>query len=122
MQVRDCLAVSRKAVSGSAGRAATAIVHDSEDARVVVFRLDSGDAVPMHTSTSTVILSVVRGTGTISGPIDGELHGVTVSEGGVVVYEPNEPHGMSAPAGPFVVMATISPRPGGRASASVAAS
>jgi quercetin dioxygenase-like cupin family protein len=41
---------------------------------------------------------------------------VTVGAGTVVTFEPNELHGMSAPAGPFVVVATITPRPGTRAS------
>ncbi len=117
MHAHDCLEIARKAVSGSAGRAATAIVHDSPDVRLVVFRLEPDDTVAMHTSTSTVVLSVVSGTGVISGPIDGEIRDVTVSAGTVVTYEPNELHGMRAPRGPFVVLAAITPRPGGRTSA-----
>jgi quercetin dioxygenase-like cupin family protein len=119
MHVHDCLAIADNAVSTWAGRAATAIVHDSADARMVVFRLDAGDAVAMHTSTSTVILSVIRGTGVISGPAGGETEetqDVIVSAGTVVTYEPDELHGMSAPGGPFVVLATITPRPGCRKS------
>jgi quercetin dioxygenase-like cupin family protein len=123
MHVHDCLAIADNAVSTWAGRAATAIVHDSADARMVVFRLDAGDAVAMHTSTSTVILSVIRGTGIISGPAGGETgetgetQDVIVSAGTIVTYEPDELHGMSAPGGPFVVLATITPRPGGRRNA-----
>ncbi len=117
MHVHDCLAIAGKAVSGTAGRAASAIVHDSPDVRLVVFRFDSDDSVAMHTSTSTVVLSVVSGTGVISGPVNGEIQDVTVSAGSVVTYEPNELHGMRAPHGPFVVLAAITPRPGGRTTA-----
>ena len=116
MQVHDCLAIAANAVSGSVGKASTAIVHDSPDVRVVVFRLNSDDAVAMHTSTSTVVLSVISGTGVISGPMDGEIRDVTVSVGTVVTYEPNELHGMRAPTGPFVVLGAITPRPGRRTS------
>jgi quercetin dioxygenase-like cupin family protein len=117
MHIHDCLAVASKAISGSTGRAATAIVHDSPDVRLVVFRLNPDDTVAMHTSTSTVVLSVVSGTGVVSGPVGGEIRDVTVSAGTVVTYEPNEIHGMRAPAGQFIVLATITPRPGGRTSA-----
>ena len=88
MQVHDSLAIAGKAVSGAAGRAASAIVHDSPDVRLVVFRLNPDDSVAMHTSTSTVVLSVVSGTGVISGPVNGEIQDVTVSAGSVVTYEP----------------------------------
>jgi quercetin dioxygenase-like cupin family protein len=117
MRLHDCIAIADNAVSGSAGRAASAIVHDSPDVRLVVFRLNPDDSVAMHTSTSTVVLSVVSGTGVISGPVGGEIQDVTVSAGTVVTYEPNELHGMRAPQGPFVVLAAITPRPGGRTSA-----
>lgn len=117
MHVHDCLAIAGKAVSGTAGRAASAIVHDSPDVRLVVFRLDPDHTVAMHTSTSTVVLSVMSGTGVISGPVNGEIQDVTVSAGSVVTYEPNELHGMRAPRGPFVVLAAITPRPGGRTTA-----
>ena len=117
MHVHDCLEIAGKAVSGSPGRAATAIVHDSPDVRLVVFRMNPDDSVAMHTSTSTVVLSVISGTGVISGPVAGEIQDVTVSAGTVVTYEPNDLHGMRAPHGPFVVLAAITPRPGGRTSA-----
>jgi len=116
VHVHDCPAIADNAVSACAGRAATAIAHESADARLVVFRMGAGDVVTNHTSTSTVILSVIRGTGIISGPVDGEIQDVTVGAGTVVTFEPNELHGMSAPTGPFVVVATITPRPGTRAS------
>jgi hypothetical protein len=76
--------------------------------RLVVFRRNPDDTVAMYTSTSTVVLSVISGTGVISGPVEEEIQDVT--------YEPNELHGMRAPAGPFVVLAAITPRPGGRTS------
>jgi len=117
MRVHDAMALAGKAESSSAGRAASAIMHDSPDVRLVVFRLNQDDSVAMHTSTSTVVLSVVSGTGVITGPVGGEIEDVTVGEGSVVTYEPNELHGMRAPGGPFVVLATITPRPGGRTGA-----
>lgn len=117
MRVHETLEIAGNAVSGSAGRAATAIVHDSADVRLVVFRFNPGDSVAMHTSTSTVVLSVISGTGVISGPVGNEIHDVSVRAGNVVTYEPNDLHGMRAPDGPFVVLAAITPRPGGRTSA-----
>jgi quercetin dioxygenase-like cupin family protein len=114
MRIHNCLEIASKAVSGSVGRAASAIVHDSPDVRLVVFRMNLDDSVAMHTSTSTVVLSAISGTGVISGPVGGEIQDVTVSTGTVVTFEPNELHGMRASQGPFVVLAAITPRPVGR--------
>jgi quercetin dioxygenase-like cupin family protein len=99
------------AVAPDARRPATAILHDSPDARAVVFRISPGQAVPPHRSTSTVMLTVMAGRGTVSGA-DGERE---VDAGEVVVYEPNELHGMRASDETFVLLATITPRPGERA-------
>jgi quercetin dioxygenase-like cupin family protein len=101
---------ARTAVSAHAGRPATAILHDSPDARLVVFRLAPGQAVPPHQSVSTVTLAVLEGTGVLSGG-DGER---TCSAGDVVVYAPNELHGMRATDGELLLLATITPRPGER--------
>jgi quercetin dioxygenase-like cupin family protein len=103
------------AVAPDARRPATAIVHDSPDARSVVFRIAPGQAVPPHRSASTVMLTVMAGRGTVSGP-DGETE---VDVGEVVVYEPNEVHGMRAKDDTFVLLATITPRPGERAAGAV---
>lgn len=100
-------AIAAGAVAPRPGRPATAIVHDSSDARVVVFRLAPGEEVPPHTSPSTVMLFVLDGTGTVLGP-NAEC---AVQPGTLVTYEPNERHGMRATTGPLVVLATIAPRP-----------
>jgi quercetin dioxygenase-like cupin family protein len=103
------------AVAPDARRPATAIVHDSPDARSVVFRIAPGQAVPPHRSASTVMLTVMAGRGTVSGS-EGEKE---VDVGEVVVYEPNEVHGMRAKDDTFVLLATITPRPGERAAGAV---
>ena len=110
MKSQNLLALAAAAVSSNPERPATAIVHDSPDARVVLFRLEPGQRVAPHTSTSTVILSVVAGTGSWSGE-EGDEHPATV--GDAVVCAPNEPHGMRALAEQFIVLAIITPRPGG---------
>lgn len=105
---RSELAVA--AVTARPERPATATVHDAPDARLVVFRIEPGQQVPPHTNRSLVILSVQEGSGVVSGA-DGDR---TVHAGDVVVYEPNEPHGMRALEERFIVLATIAPRPGAR--------
>ncbi|MGH7634503.1 MAG: hypothetical protein ACRENC_12285, partial [Gemmatimonadaceae bacterium] len=55
--VDDPRAIAAGAVAVRPGRPATAIVHDSADARVVVFRLAPGEEVAPHTRPSTVMPS-----------------------------------------------------------------
>jgi len=98
------------AVAASATRPATAIIHDVPDARLVVFRIAPGQAVPPHRNSSTVLLTVLSGRGFVSGG-DGE---VPVDAGDVIAYEPNELHGMRADDDDLVLLATITPRPGMR--------
>lgn len=112
MQLHDAISIAAHAVSGAPDRPATAIVSDSADARVVVFRIDAGQTVPLHSSTSTVVLSVIRGSGIISGPVDGVVSEREAAVGTIVTYEPGELHGMRSVIGTFVVVATITPRPG----------
>lgn len=107
MKVYDAPALANGAVSAKPGRPATALAHDSPEARVVLFRLEPGEEVPVHASASTVLLTVVSGQGTVTGT-SGEH---TVHAGSIVAYEPHEPHGMRASAGEFVIAATITPRP-----------
>jgi quercetin dioxygenase-like cupin family protein len=94
-------------------RPATSIVYDTPDARVVVFRIAPGQTVSPHRNGSTVILTVLSGHGVVSG---GDSRRV-VSAGEVIAYEPNELHGMSAIDAEFVLLATITPRPGARSAA-----
>lgn len=100
--------IAKTAVAPPLPRPATALIHDAPGARLVVFRIEPGQQVTRHTSPSTVILSIVSGNGIISGG-DGER---TVHPGELVVYEPNEPHGMQAVNEQLVIAAIIAPRPG----------
>jgi quercetin dioxygenase-like cupin family protein len=109
MKVVNIAESAVKAVS-PAGRVATALVHDSSDARIVVFRIESGQEVPVHTSTSTVLLTIVSGSGVVIGA-EGER---TVRAGDIVAYDAHEPHGMRALEGQLVIAAVIAPRPGTR--------
>jgi hypothetical protein len=66
----------------------------------------------LHTSDSTVILTVVSGSGFISGPIDGRVTEQQVEAGVIATYSPGELHGMRADGGTLIISATIAPRPG----------
>jgi quercetin dioxygenase-like cupin family protein len=57
-----------------------------------------------------VLLSVVKGSGTVSGAA-GES---SVSPGDVVAYDVGELHGMKAGSEQLVIAAIITPRPGAR--------
>jgi quercetin dioxygenase-like cupin family protein len=106
----DPLRSAHQAVSANPNRPATAVIHDSPDARLVVFRLEPGQAVAPHTSTSAVVLQVLEGAGIISG--DGVEE--SVAPGDTVSFEPSELHGMRALNERFCLLATIAPRPGTR--------
>jgi quercetin dioxygenase-like cupin family protein len=110
MEIYDAPTLAAAAVAPSGGRPATTLVHDGNDARVVLFRLDPGQAVPVHTTASTVLLIVISGTGTVIGG-DGER---TVKRGDIVAYAEHEPHGMQAADEQFIIAAVIAPRPGSR--------
>ena len=110
MKQLDPRAAARAAVSANPTRPATAVIHDTEDARLVVFRIAPGQEVAVHTSPSTVMLTVLEGTGVLSGG-DGER---ACGPGDVVAYAPGEPHGMRPGESDFLLLATITPRPGTR--------
>lgn len=103
-------AAARDAIAASAARPAMAIVHDTPDVRLVVFRLAPGQEVPPHTSPSTVLLTVLEGTGSLSGANEERR----CTAGDVVAYVPGELHGMRADDGELLLLATITPRPGTR--------
>ncbi len=107
MNTYEPLVIGAAASAPRPDRPATAIVHDGPDARLVVFRLEAGQTVPQHMSTSTVILSIAAGSGMVSGAT-GEQ---PVRSGDLVTFDPNEPHGMRALSNPMVVLAVITPRP-----------
>ena len=110
MKVLDLRRVAREAVAANPTRPATAIVHDSADARLIVFRLSPGQAVAPHRNASSVTLTVISGSGLASGA-DTER---SITTGDVVTYDPNETHGMRAADEELVLLATITPRPGTR--------
>lgn len=105
---------AREATAAHPARPATAILRDDDDARLVVFRLAPGQAVPPHRSTSTVHLAVLEGRGTLTGEDGGASAEQPCAEGDVVVYAPGELHGMRAGAEELLLLATITPRPGSR--------
>ena len=106
---------ARAAVAAHPERPATAIVHDSAEARLVVFRLAPGQEVRPHRSTSTVMLTVLEGSGVLSGESGGTSVERPCAVGDVAVYDPNELHGMRTEGpGDLLLLATITPRPGGR--------
>jgi quercetin dioxygenase-like cupin family protein len=107
MNVYHPRALAAGAVSARSDRPATALVHDAVDARVVLFRIEPGQEVPVHTSTSTVLLVVVAGSGTVTGA-DGDR---PVSTGDIVAYAAQEPHGMRAAGEQLIIAAIIAPRP-----------
>ena len=111
----DPHAAARLAVANRPDRAATAIVHDSPDARLIVFRLAPGQSVAPHRSTSSVQLSVLDGAGVLTGESEnGDPAEVLCTSGDVAVYLPNELHGMRATGETdLLLLATITPRPGG---------
>jgi quercetin dioxygenase-like cupin family protein len=110
MKLYDARAAAAQAVASNPDRPATALLHDSADARVVMFRIEPGQSVPVHTSTSTVLLVVVSGTGTVAGG-EGERR---VGPGDIIAYDPQEPHGMRTDGEQLVIAAIIAPRPASR--------
>jgi quercetin dioxygenase-like cupin family protein len=111
MKVYDTIATAGAAVAPPASRPATALLHDSPGARVVVFRIEPGQQVAPHTSGSTVLLSIAAGSGMVLGA-EGER---LVRAGDLVAYEPRELHGMRALDEQLVIVAAITPRPGAAA-------
>ena len=112
MKVLDVRRAAREAVAANPTRPATAVVHDSADARLIVFRLSPGQAVAPHRNPSSVTLTVISGSGLTSGADDEQR----VTAGDVVTYDPNEIHGMRAVDEELVLLAAITPRPGTRGS------
>lgn len=104
MKVIDLQRSAQDAVAANTLRPATAALHDTPAVRLVVFRIEPGQEIAMHTNPGTVLLSVISGHGTIFG---GEDESHQVGPGSMVAYEPGEPHGMRASGEQFCVQATI---------------
>lgn len=84
------------------------LLYDSEQVRMVLFCLRAGQQVPAHTADSAVTMCLVRGKGSF---LVGDQQYPAIP-GTVAVCAPNQAHGMKAEQD-MVVLATISPRPGG---------
>ncbi|MDP6460002.1 MAG: cupin domain-containing protein [Candidatus Hydrothermarchaeota archaeon] len=84
----------------------TKLLYDSKAARVVLFCLDAGQEIPVHVSTSEVLMQVLKGSGSL---IAGEEE-VKAEPGIIVACAREEPHGMKS-EDRMVVLATIAPRP-----------
>jgi quercetin dioxygenase-like cupin family protein len=110
MRVLTPTAAARAAAPAAPGRPATATLLDTPDARLVTFRLAPGQLVPPHRNASTVLLAVLAGSGVIAGA-EGERR---CAAGDLVVFAPDEVHGMRADTEELVLLATIRPRPGAR--------
>jgi quercetin dioxygenase-like cupin family protein len=111
MKLLDTRTAARDAVAPRPDRPATAVIHDGDDARLVVFRLAPGQQIAPHRNASTVMLLVLEGHGVLSG----EHAELPCSPGDLVVYAPDELHGMRAVDDELLLLATITPRPGSRA-------
>ncbi len=107
MNVYHAPELAAAAVSANAARPATALIHDSADARVVLFRIEPGQQVAEHKSSSTVLLTVISGAGVVSGAT-GDCD---VRSGDIIAYGVDEPHGMRASEQALVLAAVIAPRP-----------
>jgi quercetin dioxygenase-like cupin family protein len=95
-----------------ADRHATALLYDSAECRLVAFTLAAGQEVKVHSSASSVLCTVVSGSGSFSG-----AQGVVgMNAGESVRYAPEEPHGMVAGAAGLRFLAVIMPGPGARVS------
>lgn len=90
-----------------AERHATALLYDSAECRLVAFTLAARQEVKVHTSSSTVLCTVVGGDGTFVGSGDT----VALAVGESVQYQPDEPHGMIAGANGLRFLAVITPGP-----------
>ena len=99
MKVYDPVAVAREAVATHPARPAMAVVHDAPDARLVVFRLAAGQAVPVHTSVSSVVLHVLSGSGLVSSAAgERDVRAGMVGPTGRGRSRPRRPSGLVYPA------------------------
>ena len=110
MNVYDPATIAAAAVSAGRDRPAIAVAHDHDDGRLVIFRIEPGQAVAAHASESSVFMIVVSGSGFVTGG-DGER---AVVAGQVLAIAPHEQHGMRAATEELVIGALITPRPGSR--------
>ncbi len=75
---------------------------------VIHFYLKKGQKIPMHTSPSTVFVSVLKGTGIFFYQTENQFK--ELKTGDSIKYEPEEPHGFKA-LDDMIVQAVIVPKP-----------
>ena len=109
MNAYSTLEAARAAIALHGDRPASAILADTPHVRLLVFRIAPGQAVPPHRNRSCVMITVLEGRGTLSGEQHGEPIDRTCSAGDVVVYAPNELHGMRAQDTELLLLAAITP-------------
>jgi len=90
----------------SPARPVTQLLHDSPNARLVIFGLEAGQEVQPHVSSSEVFMHVVEGQGDV---LVGETRHPALA-GDLFVCAPHVPHGFRAESR-MIVLATITPRP-----------
>ena len=90
-----------------ADRAASAVLYNAADARIVGFHLQPGQRVAEHRSTSTVTIHVTAG----SGLFRGADSAFRLEAGQIAVFEPNETHAIDAGTEALRFVAIITPRP-----------
>ncbi|HYF91703.1 MAG TPA: cupin domain-containing protein [Symbiobacteriaceae bacterium] len=83
------------------------ILHSCQDMRVILLSLQPGQEVAPHTSSSSVCLHVVHGSGELLVGCEWAPAGT----GMLRFYPPGEAHGIRATTEPIVVLATLAPRP-----------
>ena len=84
------------------------VIYEDENAKCVQFHLKKGQSIRLHTSPSSVYITVLRGT--LEFMIGDENTRQTLSAGETIFYLPNEPHGFIA-LEDSVVQAVIAPKP-----------
>lgn len=90
----------------SPARPITQLLHDSPNARLVIFGLEAGQEITPHVSASEVYMHVVEGQGDV---LVGETRHPAMA-GDLFVCAPHVSHGFRAETR-MVVLATITPRP-----------
>jgi quercetin dioxygenase-like cupin family protein len=113
MNAMNLLDAARAAMPARPDRPATSIVVDEPAARVILFRLAPGQTVPLHKNASVVMLTVLQGAGTILSQPDNAAIEHRCRTGDLFVFGSGERHGMRADGEELVLLATITPRPGG---------
>ncbi|MGK2962219.1 MAG: cupin domain-containing protein [Gemmatimonadaceae bacterium] len=114
MKALDPASAALAAVAPNPTKPATAVLHDTDDLRLVVFRIAPGQSVPPHRSVSSVMLTVLGGEGILSGEENGQIVERRFTAGEAATYAPDELHAMRSDSTELLLLATITPRPGSR--------